>query len=61
MKVKELVNVIFDEVVLYIKDDDENYPDIYKGMTTNIPTNMLEMEVQSIVAIRKRKIYLYVK
>ena len=52
MKVKELISLVFDDVIIY-KGNNEEFQDIYKGSTKNIPENILEMNVESIGAKKK--------
>ncbi|AEY66088.1 hypothetical protein [Clostridium sp. BNL1100] len=52
MKVKELISVIVDKVNIY-KTIGENFEDIYKGNTNDIPSNILEMKVRIIGASKK--------
>lgn len=55
MKLSELITVIYDEVVIYTaKKNGEEYLDLYKGKTSNIPHDMLNMNVRSIGTIGKR-------
>lgn len=53
MKVKELAAVIFDKVVIYEHVGDVEFHDIFKGEMSEIPRNILELEVGSIGAKRK--------
>jgi len=52
MKIKELMDVTFDKVIIY-KSNGDIFEDIYKGNTNNIPLNILGMEVRSIGALKK--------
>lgn len=52
MKVKELISIIFDKVIIY-KANSEGFEDIYKGNTNDIPLDILEMKVKAIGASRK--------
>jgi len=52
MTVKDLVNVIFDDVILY-KHVGEDFEDIYKGKLTNANNNLLNMNVGNIGAMKK--------
>lgn len=52
MKVKELITVIFDKVIIY-KANDEGFEDIYKGNTDDIPLDILEMKVRIVGAKKK--------
>jgi len=52
MKVKDLISVIFDKVIIY-KANDDGFKDIYKGEINSIPLDILEMKVESIGASRK--------
>lgn len=55
MKVKELMSVIFDKIIIYKANiEGENFTDIYKGDTNNIPLDILEMEVRCIGASKKQ-------
>lgn len=49
MKIKDLINVIFDDVIIY-KSKDE---DFYKGDKDSIPSLLLEKKVKSVGAKRK--------
>lgn len=54
MKLKELIKVVYDQVVIYRQGDETGeYEDIYKGEGYQIPRNILEMEVGIIGAKRK--------
>lgn len=52
MIVKELISVVYDEVIIY-KEKNDNFEDIYKGDKYNIPSNILEMKVKIVGAKRK--------
>jgi len=52
MKIKDLVSVIFDKVIIY-KATSDGFEDIYKGEMNSIPLNILEMNVKSIGASKK--------
>ena len=52
MNVKELISVIFDDVIIY-KAKDDDFEDIYKGDKDSIPSNILEMKVNIVGAKRK--------
>lgn len=49
MKIKDLINVIFDKVIIY-KANNGDFEDIYKGNMNDIPLIVLEMKVRSIGA-----------
>lgn len=51
MRVKELISVVFDKVVIY-KENNEGFEDIYKGNTVDIPLYILDMEVRVVGAKR---------
>lgn len=55
MKVGDLKNYIFDEVVLYRENPeaDGEYIDIYKGFICTLPISILNLKVRSIGAKRK--------
>lgn len=55
MKVGDLKNYIFDEVVLYreTSEVDGEYIDIYKGFICTSPVSTLNLKVRSIGAKRK--------
>ena len=52
MKLREYIAVIYDKIVIYKQIDDGEYngefKDIYKGNRSNIPEDILDMEVKSI-------------
>lgn len=52
MKVRELITVIFDKVIIY-KANSEGFEYIYKGNTNDIPIDILEMKVKVVGASRK--------
>lgn len=52
MKVQELISHVFDSVVLYRREG-EDYIDLFKGKSSEIPTRYLELEVGIIGAKRK--------
>ncbi|MDF2880186.1 MAG: hypothetical protein K0R54_743 [Clostridiaceae bacterium] len=52
MKVEELIDIIFDKIIIY-KTNNEEFEDIYKGDKNNIPIKILEMKVRSIGASKK--------
>lgn len=52
MKIKDLISVIFDKVIIY-KANGEGFEDIYKGNTNSIPLNVLEMKIRSIGASKR--------
>jgi len=52
VKIKELINVIVDKIIIY-KADGDDFENIYAGTTDSIPANVLEMEVRLIGAARK--------
>lgn len=67
MKIKELVDLIVDDIIIYkeineeIKDTYEDiYEDIYKGSLNNIPKNILEMKIRTIGASKKGAIEIQV-
>ena len=55
MRVGDLKNYIFDEVVLYRENPevDGEYIDIHKGFICTFPTSILNFEVRTIGAKRK--------
>jgi hypothetical protein len=53
MKVKDIVSVIFDKVVIYKAKGEGIFEDIYKGDKYDIPSNILEMNIKAIGALRK--------
>lgn len=55
MKVKELRSIIFDKVVIYKanNENDGDFEDIYKGDINNIPLDILDMKVRCIGAKKK--------
>ena len=55
MKVKDLINVIFDKTIIY-KANRDGFEDIFKGEMNTIPLNILEMKVKSIGASQKNVI-----
>lgn len=61
MKLKEYVPVIFDKIVIYYEITDGEYNDIFIGNRSEIPNNILEMEVKSIGAKRKGVVDIRVK
>lgn len=61
MKLKEYVPVIFDKIVIYYEKTDGEYNDIFIGNRSEIPNNILEMEVKSIGAKRKGVVDIRVK
>lgn len=52
MKIKELISVIFDKVIIY-KSNEEDFEDLFKGDRDSIPANILEMKVRSVGAAKK--------
>lgn len=52
MKIKELISVVFDKVTIY-KANGDGFENIYKGNTSSIPLNVLEMKVRCIGASKK--------
>jgi hypothetical protein len=52
LKVKELISVIFDKVIIY-KSKNEDFEDIYKGNTNDIPQDILKMMVKAVGASKK--------
>lgn len=52
MKLREYIAVIYDKIVIYKQIDDGEFngefEDIYKGNRSNIPEDILDMEVKSI-------------
>lgn len=61
MKLKEYVPVIFDKIVIYYEKTDGEFNDIFTGNRSEIPNNILEMEVKSIGAKRKGVVDIRVK
>lgn len=54
MKVKDIVKLIPDKIVIYKKvSDDRVFEDLYRGDSSSIPTNVADMEIESIGAARK--------
>lgn len=53
MKLREYITVIFDKVIIYEEIGNGEFHDIYKGEKSNIPYNILEMEVRNIGAKRE--------
>lgn len=55
MKIKDLINVIFDDVIIYKSKDEDfgEYEDFYKGDKDSIPSLLLEKKVKSVGAKRK--------
>ena len=54
MKVKDLITVIFDKVIIY-KANNEGFEDIFKGSTNDIPSAILEMNI-GIVGAKKKSV-----
>ena len=52
MKIKELIYVIVDKIIIY-KANGEDFENIYTGTTDSIPANVLEMKVRLIGAAKK--------
>ena len=63
MRVGDLKNYIFDEVVLYRENPevDGEYVDIHKGFICTSPTSILNLEVRTIGAKRKGVVDIRVK
>jgi hypothetical protein len=61
VKIKELTAVIFDRVVVYKQVGDGEFQDIFKGEKSEIPDNILEMEIRSIGAKSRRVLDIQVK
>ena len=63
MRVGDLKNYIFDEVVLYRENTevDGEYVDIHKGFICTLPTSILNLEVRTIGAKRKGVVDIRVK
>ena len=63
MRVGDLKNYIFDEVILYRENPevDREYIDIYKGFICTSPTSILNLEVRTIGAKRKGVVDIRVK
>ena len=55
MRVRDLKNYIFDEVILYRENPevDGEYIDFHKGFICTSPTSILNLEVRTIGAKRK--------
>ncbi len=55
MKIKELITVIVDDVIIYKVKNKEfgMFEDLYKGKVNNIPENMLEMKIRCVGASKK--------
>lgn len=56
MKIADLKKYIYDKVCIYRENSnaDGEYIDIYKGFVQEAPLHILELEVRSIGAKRKR-------
>lgn len=52
MKIKELISVIFDKVIIY-KSNEDDFEDLFKGDRNSIPENILEMKVRTVGAAKK--------
>lgn len=52
MKINELIPTIYDKIILY-RNIDDDYIDIFKGIPSEIPNNMLDLEIKIIGAKRK--------
>jgi hypothetical protein len=52
MIIKDLINVIFDDVILYQRVS-EDFEDIFKGKFSNIPNELTTMKVGNIGARKK--------
>ena len=52
MIVKDIAQVIFDNVILY-KQVNDDFEDIYKGKLTNVNNELLNMKVCNMWAMRK--------
>lgn len=52
MKIKDIQKYLMDDVVIYqkVKDESGEYADLYSGNATNIPANILDMELRVIGA-----------
>lgn len=52
MKIKDIQKYLMDDVVIYqeVNDESGEYVDLYSGNATNIPTNILDMELRVIGA-----------
>lgn len=63
MKIKEIISVIFDEVTIYKAKNEgvEDFEDVYKGNTNNIPSNILEMNIRIIGVSKKGTIDIQVE
>ena len=63
MRVGDLKNYIFDEVILYRENPevDGEYIDIHKGFICTSPTSILNLEVRTIGAKRKGVVDIRVK
>lgn len=49
MKVKELVGMVYEEVIFYKPvGEPGEYKNIFKGRVSEIPESILEMEIQNI-------------
>jgi len=55
MTIKELMSVVYDDVIIY-KAVDEGFEDIYKGDRNSIPPNILAMNARAIGADKKGNI-----
>lgn len=55
MKLKDLVNVIFDKVILYEKTTFD-YTDLYSGAVPDIPSELLDRTV-GIVGSRRKNVF----
>lgn len=60
MVIKDLINIIYDNIVIYKGDIEYEFVDIYKGTFNEIPSEMLSLNVRSIGAKRKGIIDIHV-
>ena len=53
MKLREIKPIIVDEVCLYMKSDNDNFKDLWKGNPKNIPEEYLNFTVGVVGAKQK--------
>ncbi len=61
VKIKDLISLIFDDVIIYKQVNDGEYEDVYKGNRNTIPPYLLEMDVRIIGAAKKGVVDIQVK
>lgn len=56
MKLRELMTVIVDDVIIYTEVGDGIYNDIYSGRYRDVPQELLEREVRLVGVGRRKKL-----